>query len=44
MRYLLIGMLLTETLSDEQAGELGDGVEVPIAVTKTLTTRAEGAH
>jgi hypothetical protein len=44
MRYLLIGMLLMETLSDEQVVELADGVEVLIAVTKTLATPAEGAR
>lgn len=35
-------LLLTETLSDEQAGELADGFEVLIAVMKTLATPAEG--
>ena len=37
-------LLLTETLSDEQAGELADGFEVLIAVMKTLGTPVEGAH
>lgn len=37
-------LLLTETLNDEQAGELADGFEVLIAVMKTLATPAEGAH
>jgi hypothetical protein len=37
-------LLLTETLSDEQTGELADGFEVLIAVMKTLATPAEAAH
>jgi hypothetical protein len=37
-------MLVTETLSDEQAGELADGFEVLIAVMNILATPAEEAH
>ena len=36
-------LLLTETLTDEQAGELADGFGVLIAVMKTVAT-PEGAH
>ena len=36
-------LLLRETLTDEQAGELADGFGVLIAVMKTLSTPA-GAH
>ena len=37
-------LLLTETVSDEQAGELADGFEVLIKVMQTLSSPAQGAH
>jgi hypothetical protein len=37
-------LLLADTRTDEQAGEMADGFEVQIAVMKTLAMPAEGAH
>ena len=37
-------LLLTETLDDEQAGELADGFAVLIKVMQTLGAPEQGAH